>query len=213
MLEPMNADIEPKLAPPGAGLPWVELIVARTLFKWRAATLSREQLAARFAAERARIRSRIDAASAGELSKRILIDRVRGLEDSSRYWSVLMTLEHLRIVHRGVQHTIKMLAREKAMDRVVSTAAVKPSADVTENVIEDYEASCDALINETAAIGNLRTKTRHAHPWFGPLDAFGWHALAAGHLAIHRTQIERILEAQRSEALRPKLELHPEVGA
>lgn len=209
----MKVDIEPKLAPPGAGLPRVELMVARTLFRWRKATLSRQEFAARFAAERARIRSQVSAASPEELRQRALIERVRGLEDSSRYWSVLMTLEHLRIVHRGVQHTIKMLAREKTIDRVVSTAAVKPAADVTEKVIEDYEASCDALIEETAAIRNLRTKTRHAHPWFGLLDAFGWHALAAGHLAIHRMQIDRILETQRKETPRTKLEFQPEVGA
>jgi hypothetical protein len=29
----------------------------------------------------------------------VLIARPRGLEDSSRYWSVWMTLDHLRIVH------------------------------------------------------------------------------------------------------------------
>ena len=30
--------------------------------------------------------------------------------------------------------------------------------------------------------------------WFGPLDAAGWHALAAGHMGIHRVQIERIVK-------------------
>ena len=37
---------------------------------------------------------------------------------------------------------------------------------------------------------------RFAYPWFGPLDATGWHALAGGHVAIHRVQIEPII-AQR----------------
>ena len=35
--------------------------------------------------------------------------------------------------------------------------------------------------------------TTYAHPWFGPLDARGWQALAAFHLDLHRVQIERIL--------------------
>jgi hypothetical protein len=45
----------------------------------------------------------------------------------------------------------------------------------------------------------LKTALRYEHPWFGPLDAFGWHALAAGHIRIHREQIERIVAKLRTE--------------
>jgi hypothetical protein len=45
-----------------------------------------------------------------------------------------------------------------------------------------------------AATPYLRTKARFAHPWFGPLDAAGWHLMAGMHLSIHRVQIERILQ-------------------
>jgi hypothetical protein len=44
-----------------------------------------------------------------------------------------------------------------------------------------------------AELDDLRTRTRHVHPWFGALSARQWHALAALHNRIHRTQIERIL--------------------
>jgi hypothetical protein len=39
---------------------------------------------------------------------------------------------------------------------------------------------------------------RFVHPWFEPMDAHGWHALAAGHLRIHRVQIERICAGLRA---------------
>ena len=52
-----------------------------------------------------------------------------------------------------------------------------------------------------AAVKDLNTSARYAHPWFGPLDAAGWHALAAGHLQIHRQQIERIVEGLRARNL------------
>jgi len=42
--------------------------------------------------------------------------------------------------------------------------------------------------------GQFEDRAALPHPWFGPLDAAGWHALAAGHMAIHRVQIERILQ-------------------
>jgi hypothetical protein len=41
----------------------------------------------------------------------------------------------------------------------------------------------------------LRTRCRHTHPWFGPLDAHGWLCLAGMHHVIHRRQLERILQA------------------
>jgi hypothetical protein len=33
---------------------------------------------------------------------------------------------------------------------------------------------------------------RFAHPWFGPLDAYRWHALLTFHQSIHLRQIEAI---------------------
>jgi len=125
-----------------------------------------------------------------------LIKRVRGLEDSSRYWSVWMTLDHLRIMHTGLTRVIASLSREITPPGAASTAAVKPSPQVTAAVVGEYEASCEALLATVAAADNLNTAARFTHPWFGPLDAAGWHALAAGHIGIHRVQIGRILEGR-----------------
>ena len=77
--------------------------------------------------------------------------------------------------------------------RVASTAAVKPTIGVTADVVTAYEASVDALISTVTATPNLNTLVRYGHPWFGPLNAAGWHAIAGIHMGIHRVQIERIL--------------------
>jgi hypothetical protein len=123
----------------------------------------------------------------------VLIERVRGLEDSSRYWSVWMTLDHLRIIHGDVAGTIEALAKGVVPPGKASTARVKPSPEVTAAVVGEYEKSCDHLLAVVARIPDLDTAARFEHPWFGPLNAAGWHALAGTHLAIHRVQIERIL--------------------
>ena len=47
--------------------------------------------------------------------------------------------------------------------------------------------------------GPPQTAARYRHPWFGPLDAAGWHALAATHMGVHRRQLERILAALDAE--------------
>ena len=184
---------EPALAPPGAGLPKVELVVARLLFAATRLTGDRAAFTARFQRERAAIAALVDSCPPDRASNRVLIRRPPGLEDSSRNWSVWMTLDHLRIVNSQVAGVIESLVRGIVPARVASTAAVKPAVDVTPAVRADYERSCDALLAAVAAHPNLKATARFAHPWFGPLDAAGWHALAGTHLGIHRVQLERIL--------------------
>lgn len=186
---------EPRLAPPGAGLPAVELFAARALFSLRRLTGSRRSFDAHFVRERARIAAIIHRCPVEAGARRVLIRRVAGLEDSSRFWSVWMTLDHLRIVHDLLAELVGELVRGVAPPGAASTAAVKPSPAAGPEVVAAYEASCDALLAACAAAPDLRTAARYPHPWFGPLDAAGWHALAATHLGVHRAQLERILRS------------------
>ncbi|HVM61087.1 MAG TPA: hypothetical protein VMV72_09495 [Verrucomicrobiae bacterium] len=186
----MNTETEPKLAPPGAGLPALELLIARALFRVRRWTGDRESFTTKFQEERGRIRQLIDDKTA---ARRVLIRRLPGLEDGSRYWSVWMTLDHLRIVHNSMRDVIRALTSGVMPTGTASTAAVTPSLNVTGAVVAEYEKSCDELLVTVAAAHNLQTPLRYAHPWFGPLDAAVWHALAATHIRIHRKQIERIV--------------------
>lgn len=187
----------PKLAPPGAGLPAPEHLAARFLLGIRRLTGSPASYTARFLDERERIRTAMSGRDVAELSERRLIARPRGLEDSSRDWSVLMTLDHLRIVHHAFIGVLESLAAGRVPEGEASTAAVKPDPATVISVIGTYEESCDALLATTGRIRNFKTAARFPHPWFGPMDAHGWFALASGHMGIHRIQIERILAAGR----------------
>jgi hypothetical protein len=119
------------------------------------------------------------------------------LEDSSRYWSVWMTLDHLRICNRDFAEVIAGLERGTAPEREASTADVKPSPEAGAAVEAAYERRCDDLSATAAAVADLHTATTYAHPWFGALDAAGWHALAALHMGIHRRQLAKIIEGSR----------------
>jgi hypothetical protein len=186
----MNTDTEPKLAPPGAGLPTPELYIARLLFAWQRWTGNRDSFNARFQQEHEIIRKLVRSCDGESGGRRVLIKRLPGLEDSSRYWSVWMTLDHLRIMHGGMARTIKALTNGVKPPGMASTARVKPSPQATADVVAEYEKSCDDLLATVAAAGNLKTTVRYMHPWFGPLDAAGWHALVGTHMGIHRRQIE-----------------------
>ena len=76
----MNAIAEPKLAPPGAGLPKAELFVARLRFYLRRALGSRASFNRAFQAERGQIRALTSTLSPELAAKRVLIERVAGLE-------------------------------------------------------------------------------------------------------------------------------------
>jgi hypothetical protein len=91
----MTPPTEPKLAAPGAGLPKGELFIARLLFALQRWIGTRDSFTARFLEERQAISSLVRSCNNESAARRILIRRPPGLEDSSRNWSVWMTLDHL----------------------------------------------------------------------------------------------------------------------
>lgn len=189
----MPLPAEPRLAPPGAGLPLPELLIARFFFRWRVRTGTPAEFTARFVAERGKIAALIREVDATRGTRRVLIERLRGLEDSSRYWSVAMTLDHLRIVNSEMARVITSLAAGQVPRDRASTAAVKPDPSVSMAVLPAYEASCDDLLAAVAHPESFSPSVKFPHPWFGPMDATAWHALSGSHMGIHRVQIKRIL--------------------
>lgn len=194
----MRSIPDPQLAPPGAGLPAVELWAARLLFALRRWRGSREGFIAKFEQERAAIRALVGSCPEVRRDERVLITRLRGLEDSSRNWSVWMTLDHLRITNMALAQVIAALTHGHVPGRKASTAAVKPSATVTAAVEADFESSCDAVLSVLTDGAELKTSLRFAHPWFGPLNAMGWAAMAGMHMGLHRAQIQSILAGWHS---------------
>ena len=164
------------------------------MLKWQASWTSRAQAEELFAAQRAAALEIASQCPAEHLHTPVLIRRIRGLEDSSRYWSVLMTLDHLRIVNESISRIIPLLAAGQVPEGVARTAAVKPSPSQDAGIITAFEKANDALVSAVASVGNLRTASRYDHPWFGPLDAAQWHFMAGFHMRLHVKQLQLILE-------------------
>ncbi len=114
-----------------------------------------------------------------------------------------MTLEHLRIVNATVTRCIAALAAGIVPPGAASTATVKPAADVDSSTMKIFPNGCDEFLRTITTVPNLNTATKYAHPWFGMLDAAGWHAMAAFHMRLHRKQIEKIIEGLSVNRLRP----------
>ena len=110
--------VEPQLQPPGAGLPRGELFVSRVGFRLMTPFISRKGASRWFRAEADRILELAWSVPRADLTKRVLIPRVRGLADSSRFWSVCMTLEHLVMVDSAILRGIEALAKGIAISTV-----------------------------------------------------------------------------------------------
>lgn len=208
----MKDSNEHKLAAPGAGLPGPELLIARFVFrKFRNKHNADElnQLIQTHSDALCLAASNCDEATG---RAQVLIKRLRGLEDSSRDWSVFMTLEHVRIVNDMVNGVMMLLSNGRVPDSEASTASVKPSPNVGSEVIEGLKESSGKLIERSQSIENLKTETKYAHPWFGELDAASWHAMAAFHMGLHVKQVESILEKMKDWFGRKSTELAETLG-
>ena len=198
----------PALQPPGAGLPWPEYVLSRyVLLPLASRKLDWAQAGRLFQREGQRVLDLFDALRAGQggldlfaagragrRTERVLVARLRGLEDSSRHWSAAMTVEHLHIVGTGILAAIASLRAGNVPPGQASTADVKPRG---EEAPEETRAKFVGLLADGAAADALPPMRpgvgpRYPHPWFGPLDAHRWHVLNGIHQGIHRKQLEAI---------------------
>lgn len=181
----------PVLQQPGAGLPWWEFLAAKYIvFPAAVRKLTWATANEMFQMEGRKVLALWDATPADKLTERALIRRISGIEDSSRFWSVAMTVEHLNIVGQGMNRIIDLLLRGEVPPGKPNTADVKPKGELTAEAVhaEFKQLLAVPALPQPSEINSVR----HTHPWFGPIDAFQWHCLRGLHHGIHRKQIEAI---------------------
>jgi hypothetical protein len=187
----------PKLMAPGAGLPLLERLFFKhvwlPLYCLKASWAKSEEM---FEIQGEKILKRCRSLPTDKLFQKVLISRIPGIEDSSRFWSVAMTLEHMIIVGNEMKDIIISLSQGfKPQTKIVSTAQVKPKGleSDSEKVISNFKT----FLNEYSSAMNNKIKdqksdTTFAHPWFGELSIHQWHSLASIHLGLHGKQIHEI---------------------
>ena len=158
---------------PGAGIPFFERIMAKYFIMPREVRKrSWEDCGALFDREGARIVELIKDLTPAQLEKKVLIDRIPGIEDSSRFWSVKMTLEHLIVVGNGIGKIVGSLAQNTTPTVDVDIAKVKPKGAKptaeTVTVFKSFEQNQVKRVMETV---KTRTPTASPYPWFGPMTA------------------------------------------
>ncbi len=199
----MTSDSTPKLQPPGAGLPWWERLVAKYLVFPRACRKrSWAGSAEQFQSEGAKVLELFDSLTAEQQTRRVLIRRFPGIEDSSRFWSAAMTLEHLVIVGSELRQVIVSLRSGVVPDRVARVEDVKPLGSASpESVRSDFVSLLGGVASAEVVESPMLPGPgqRFNHPWFGPIDGYQWHCLLGLHQGIHRRQIELIRQGLNSK--------------
>lgn len=197
-----NEQVLPKLAPPGAGIPWPAKIFLRLYTRpFVAAKASWEESKENFIKVNQKIFNEIQGLSSERLDQRILVPPQLGLEDSSRYWSVAMTLEHLVIVSSQVAAVIESLSAGKVPLTKADTSKVKPKGlNEPQFWVDTFRNFCLQSYPQIQ-VNDPQSKIKFMHPWFGPMTAREWYWLMPVHHGIHLKQIREIKKALQRELI------------
>lgn len=195
-----SGDIQASLAQPGAGLGRFQAFMLRyVLFPAHCRFTSWDKAAAVFEAEGKRLIEMARRLPPFLFQKRVLVKPLWGIEDSSRYWSAEMVLEHLIEMGACIATTVVDLSNGEIPACEVNVMDFKPRGGRGPQVIED----CTRFLDDYAKtlledVGDRRSKLSHPHPWFGELTSHRWVCLGTIHQAIHRRQMARIVAALRT---------------
>lgn len=195
----MKANLnEPQLDKPGAGVPFFQELAMRLYVgPFVAGQADWDEVDDNFQKLNEKIRKLVGNTPADRLTKRALVPPQKGLEDSSRYWSVAMCLEHLALVGGHMKTIIIELSHGRVPPVRVDTAAVKPKGEMTgKQAIQVFTKFAETVVSElNAKVKDRKSRAKLKHPWFGPFTAQQWHWLLVGHTLVHYQQIKAILSA------------------
>ncbi len=186
----------PHLQPPGAGLPFIPRIylrwfgrrVLRWKYSWDSAPIA-------IGATAERLYRAVANLPADVLQRPVLVPPMPGIEDSSRYWSPAMVIQHLNITCEIFSGIIVKLSRGEAISERRGPADVKPAPDAGRVDVESFQSLHTGVGERICAeAGPDRERSRFPHPWFGPMTARDWFGLFAAHLILHEKQLQAILK-------------------
>lgn len=189
-------NIKPKLQPPGAGLPFFEHLVLKYYYgSWVSKKYTKEQNLLRFLRINQKMLNLSNKLSLKQMHKKVLIPRLPSIEDSSRFWSVSDTLEHIEIVGEKVATLIETLSRDKLPIDTISIAGVKPTGKYNESDPRPaFEHFTQKTYDRVKDLNVDSCSLLFRHPWMGKLCPLQWTWVLGGHSAVHLNQINHIVK-------------------
>ena len=188
--------IQGKLESAGKGLPFIEALILRHIIFPILKTFMSWNMGMRFFEhEGKRILNDVKKLDDSAIFKKVLIPRILGIEDNSRYYSPAMVLWHLIYVGKTIQDGIISLSKNESLDFMVKIENFKPFIEINQNIVSEYEVFLKEYrrtIEKNVKDKNIRNY--HAHPWIGPLNPHQWLIMSAMHQLIHKRQLRKIIK-------------------
>ncbi|MGZ5280237.1 MAG: DinB family protein [Pseudobdellovibrionaceae bacterium] len=193
MSQTTSEQFTPKLAAPGAGIPLHHKILLRVYVKpFIAAKSSPEASKKTFKKVTDKILDELEGLTAGQLTQKVLVPPQAGLEDSSRFWSIAMTLEHLGIVGRKISTAVTALSENQPIVEKADTGKMKPFGQISSaESLQDFKKFALEEFSQLP-LPSLNPKNRFLHPWFGMMNNREWYWLLGAHQGLHLKQIREI---------------------
>lgn len=197
----MKQTEEAQLAAPGAGVPWWQKLAGKyLLLPYYSARFDWDQARDLLRDEGRRLLGVADALDEDILTQRVLVPQQVGLEDSSRFWSYAMVLEHLVILGSMASEIIVQLTHGTPPAGSLGTAELKPAGEMSanharRNFSEFLERYHRRMTDDCA---DRASSTTAEHPWFGPLTARQWICFLPFHQRIHIRQARVVLRTLSS---------------
>jgi hypothetical protein len=185
----------PKLAPPGTGIPIYQKLFLRLYVNpFVAGREPIEKMRARAERKHENLRDAYLAIPEGLRAKKVLVPPQTGLEDSSRYWSAAMVLEHVEIVGSAMVEVMAKLKNGQVPEVKADTATVKPHGVLTADKIfasyERWRAGVFSALDTRG--GDFKSSRTFGHPWFGAFSARKWLWVLGIHAELHIKQLAAI---------------------
>jgi hypothetical protein len=182
---------QPQLEKPGAGLPFLDsLYILWYVGPFQSRQADKAMNLRLFSLIGGRLSKEAASVPAGKLDQRVLVPRMKGIEDTSRFWSVNETLEHVMITGLAMRELVVALQAGKRSDRVVRIEDFKPKGKFEGT---DARPELKKFVAETVALLEpLKIEDSgptHRHPWMGEFNALQWCWLLSGHSGIHLNQL------------------------
>ena len=190
-----DIEIQNKLEKAGHGLPKIDAIFLRYIgFPLLKSFISWDNAMKFFEYEGKEVLTLVKDLPKDKLFKKVLIPKIFGIEDNSRYYSPAMVLWHLIYVGECLQEGIVNLSKNEKINFTVKIENFKPFVEIDEDIVERYKNFLNNYRKfiETN-VENKYINNCHSHPWFGYLNPKEWLVMSAIHQMVHQRQIKKIL--------------------
>lgn len=183
-----------KLERPGAGLPFPDNLIVRWYvapFQSRKADKSENLRLFRMLG--ARMSKEFSSVPAEKRDQKVLVPKMRGIEDSSRYWCPNEVLEHVMITGASMRRLIVELAHGRTSNEEVKIENYKPKGNYAGgDAGPDFKQFIEETLETLEPLDIADKGPTHKHPWMGQFNSLQWTWLLAGHTGIHLAQLQAI---------------------